>query len=49
MLEKELTRVIDIKEAVDQKLIEAYKQIALLEDYKSEKNVLLVFILFFQD
>lgn len=44
MLDKELTRILDIKEETDQQLIEAYKQIAELEAFKNQISLLLVFI-----
>lgn len=43
LLEKELTRVLDIKEETDQKLIEAYQQISEFENYKNKITCLLVF------
>lgn len=42
MLDKELTRILDIKEKTDEKLIEAYKEIAEFETYKKKINVLSV-------
>lgn len=42
MLDKELTRILDIKEKTDEKLIEAYKEIAEFETYKKERNILSV-------
>jgi len=44
MLDKELTRILDIKEETDQHLIEAYKKIAELETNKNQISLLLVFI-----
>lgn len=44
MLDKELSRILDIKEETDQKLIEAYKVIAEFETYKNKITVLLVCI-----
>lgn len=43
LLEKELTRVLDIKEETDQKLIKAYQQISELENHKNKITDLLVF------
>lgn len=45
MLDRELTRILDIKEETDQKLIEAYKRIAEFEQFKNKITILLVFIL----
>jgi hypothetical protein len=42
ILDKELTRILDIKEETDQKLIEAYNQIAEFETSKNRISVLLV-------
>lgn len=44
MLDKELTRILDIKEETDQHLTEAYKKIAELETHKNQNSLLLVFI-----
>lgn len=44
MLDKELSRILDIKEETDQKLIEAYKVIAELETFKNKITVLMVCI-----
>jgi len=44
MLDKELNRILDIKEETDKHLIEAYKQIAELETYKNQISLLLVYI-----
>jgi len=44
MLDKELTRILDIKEETDQHLIEAFKKIAELETQKNQISLLLVFI-----
>lgn len=44
MLEKELTRILDIKENTDAKLIEAYRKITEFEAYKKKIIVLSVFI-----
>lgn len=43
MLDKELNRILNIKEETDQKLIEAYQQISDLEIFKSKTAILLVF------
>lgn len=43
LLEKELTRILDIKEETDQKLIEAYQQISEFENHKNKITCLLVF------
>lgn len=42
ILDRELVRILDVKEETDQKLIEAYKQIAEFETYKNKITVLLV-------
>lgn len=39
LLDKELGRILDIKEETDQKLIEAYKVIAEFETYKNKITV----------
>jgi len=44
MLDKESTRILDIKEETDQHLIEAYKKIAKLETHKNQNSLLLVYI-----
>lgn len=44
MLDKELTRILDIKEKTDVQLIEAYTEIAKFETYKKKLIVLSVFI-----
>jgi len=43
MLDKELNRILDIKEETDKKLIEAYQQISDLEIFKSKTAILSVF------
>lgn len=45
MLDKELARIVDIKEKTDQKLIEAHKQLSEFEYYKNKTTALMVFIL----
>lgn len=42
MLDKELNRILDIKEETDQHLLKAYHQITELDDYKTKTTILLV-------
>jgi len=46
MLDNELTRILDIKEEMDLKLIEAYQKIDEFQTYKNKLLVVLVFIYF---
>lgn len=44
MLERELTRILDIKEETDKKVIEAFKEIENCKQLKNRITVLSVFI-----